>query len=297
METKLTALLIAGCLILTGCTPKTRSHYEVRQNLGVYFGNADAVITAIRAGLLRRDRQITISYASHHDNLNELGEIVSELMEYALDETDDPQEGDYLRYSMGGYTMHSSYRTEDGLYLYEVTILPKYYTTAAQEQQVSERVQEILTELDFDAQTSDLQKVQSVYAYICDHVRYDEVHAKNPSHHRKTTAYATLIQGQAVCQGYAVSVYRLLRESGVSVRVVTGRAGENDEFHAWDLVCIDGYYYHLDVTWDDANGNTACFLRSDADFTGHTLDAKFSEPDFTKQYPMAEKSYFDQEKG
>ena len=62
-------------------------------------------------------------------------------------------------------------------------------------------------------------------------------------------------------------------------------------------MCLDGLYYHLDVTWGDANGNTACFLKSDADFAGHTLDAEFSAPEFTEQYPIAEKSYFDQEKG
>ena len=297
METKITAFLLADCLALTGCTSKPRYHYAVRQDLGVYFENADNVIEAIRAGLVRRDGQITIQYTSHHDNLNELSALFGELMEYALAETESPQEGDYLRYSTGGYTMHSSYRTEGGAYRYTITILPQYYTTAAQERLVSERVQAILGELDFDAKTTDYKKVQSVYAYIREHVRYDTVHAKNASHHRKTTAYAALIQGQAVCQGYAVSVYRLLREAGVNARIVTGRAGENGEFHAWNIVCIDGLYYNLDVTWDDANGNTACFLRSDADFEGHTRDAQFCSPDFTTRYPMAEQSYLFDEKG
>lgn len=87
METKITALLLAGCLLFTGCTPKPRYHYDVRQDLGIYFENADAVIEAIRAGLVRRDGQITIQYTSHHDNLNELGALFGELMEYALAET------------------------------------------------------------------------------------------------------------------------------------------------------------------------------------------------------------------
>ncbi len=284
------ALLLAGCLLLTGCSPKPQRHYEVRTDLGICFRNADAVIEAIRAGLLRRDRQITVSYSAGQDHLQVLGTLVSELMECAVAETESPQEGDYLRYNMGGYTMQSSYRTANGQFFYEITILPQYYTTAAEEQLVTERVQQILNTLNFDAQTADVQKVQLVTSYICDHVRYDKIHAKNPQHHAKATAYAALIQGQAVCQGYAAAVYRLLREAGIPVRIVTGTAGEREEFHAWNLVCIDGLYYNLDVTWDDANGNTACFLKSDADFEGHLRDAAFSSPAFYAAYPMAETS-------
>ena len=98
-----------------------------------------------------------------------------------------------------------------------------------------------------------------------------------------------------MCQGYAAAVYRLLREAGVSVRILTGTAGENAEFHAWNLVCIDGLYYNLDVTWDDVNGNDACFLKADADFPRHTRDEAFSSPDFYQRYPMAAQSYAPEE--
>ncbi len=295
MEKNLISVLLTLCMLLTGCTPKPREHYEMRQDLGVYFTNADAVVESVRAALVRRDYSITVSYSSHRDNLEELGAIVRELMEFAYAETDSPQEGDYLRYSMGGYTLHSSYRTEGELYHYEVTILPEYYTKAEEEQAVSEQVKKILHELHFDRKTGDFQKIQAVTAYLREHVRYDEIHAKNPNHHRKATAYAALMQGQSVCQGYAAAVYRLLREAGVSVRILTGTAGENAEFHAWNLVCIDGLYYNLDVTWDDVNGNDACFLKADADFPRHTRDEAFSSPDFYQRYPMAAQSYAPEE--
>lgn len=286
METKITALLLAVCLLLTGCAKAPRYHYEVRQDLGIYFTNADAVIESIRQALVRRDYSITISYSSHRDHLAEIGTVVRELMEYACAETDSPQEGDYLRYSMGGYSIRSTYRTEGETYLYEITILPQYYTTLAEEEKVTERVQKIIRDLHF-GQMDDVQKVRAVTDYLCAHVRYDTVHAKNPEHHRKATAYAALVQGQAVCQGYAAAAYRLLREAGIPVRIVTGTAGEYAEFHAWNLVFADGLYYNLDVTWDDANGNAACFMKSDADFPAHTRDAQFSAPEFYQQYPMA----------
>ena len=290
---RLLAVLTAACLLLTGCTAKPRYHYDVRQDLGIYFTNADAVIEAIRNGLRRRDRQITISYSSHQDNLDELGTIVRELMECALDETDSPEEGDYIRYQYGGYTMHSAYHTDSGIYYYEITILPQYYTTAAEEERVTQRVEEILSALGNGAGMTELERVQAVTEYLREHVRYDEVHAGNENHHRKTTAYAALIQGQAVCQGYAAAVYRLLREMGVPVRIVTGMAGEEQTLHAWNLVCVDGLYYNLDLTWDDRNGDYACFMKSDADFPSHTRDAAFATAAFYEAYPMAQESISD----
>ena len=286
---RLAAVLIGAALLLTGCTASPRYHYDVRQDLGVYFTNADAVIAQIRAAMRRRDGRMTITYQSHRDNMEELGTIVRELMDCALSETDSPEEGDYLLQQYGGYDMHYSYRTEGDTYFYEITIEPQYYTTAAQEESVSQRVEEILEELDFNRHTSDFEKIQAVHDYVISHVRYDEVHAKNPNHHLKTTAYAALIQGQAVCQGYAVAMYRLLRETGVDVRIVTGTA--LGEPHAWNLVQLDGVYYNLDATWDDQRGAQDFFLKADAALPDHVRDAAYSTPAFYERYPMAGEDY------
>ena len=273
-------------LLLTSCV--SQPHYEMRQNLGIYFTNADSIVETIRAALVRRDYRITVAYSSHRDNMEVLGTIVRELMEAALEETESPVEGDYLRFQMGGYDMQYSYTRDDERYCYNITIIPQYYTTAAQEGAVTERVQAVMDSFGFTDHTTDLQKVQMIYAFVLNNTRYDEVHAKNPQHHLKTTAYAALLQGQAVCQGYAVLLYRLLREAGIPARVITGTAG--GVYHAWDLVGIGGMYYHVDATWDDRNGNSACFLKSDADLADHERDAAYADADFYARYPMATQS-------
>jgi transglutaminase/protease-like cytokinesis protein 3 len=56
-----------------------------------------------------------------------------------------------------------------------------------------------------------------------------------------------------VVKGYAVAVFRLLKELGVECEVVTGMATNeagNNEFHAWNRVLVDGECYELDATWD-----------------------------------------------
>ena len=76
--------------------------------------------------------------------------------------------------------------------------------------------------------------------------------------------------------------------------MITGTAllpsGET-EAHAWNLVCIDGLYYNLDLTWDDQQGSDAYFLCGKSDFPDHIPDAEFTSKDFRMQYPIAEYRY------
>lgn len=61
------------------------------------------------------------------------------------------------------------------------------------------------------------------------------------------TAYHALVSQTAVCQGYALAFCELAQQLGLPCEIV--RSGSLN--HAWDLVGIDGTYYHVDVTWND----------------------------------------------
>lgn len=62
-------------------------------------------------------------------------------------------------------------------------------------------------------------------------------------------AYGALVEGKAVCEGYARAFQYLLMQAGIPSYVVTGES--KGEAHAWNLVKIDGEYYYVDLTWDD----------------------------------------------
>ena len=264
--------------------------YNIRRDLSVYFSNSDEVIQSVRNSLRNRSWRIIINYYSHSDNMEDIPALVKDIMDFALEETDKPDEGDYINYNYGGYELKYSFKQQNEKNYYTIYIYPDYYTTKEQELQVTEKIDEIIS--GSDASLSDYQKVRFVYDYIKDRVQFDEIHKNNSNHHIKSTSFGALIYGQAVCQGYAVLMYRMLREIGINSRVITGMADDGTKtFHAWNIACIDGVYYNIDITWDDQNESEEYFLKSDEDFPMHIRDEKFSSEDFYEKYPMSDKSY------
>lgn len=65
-------------------------------------------------------------------------------------------------------------------------------------------------------------------------------------------AYGALVDKKAVCDGYSKALQHLLRKCGIQALVVTGVANTG---HAWNIVKIDGKYYHTDATFDDASND------------------------------------------
>ena len=260
---------------------------------GVRLSNHEEIASSIREGLKNHSRQITVRFTAHSDSMSEISGIAGGLLEEALSETDDPAEGDYIRFQYGGYEVRYGYNNDRNKYHYVIRILPDYYTTVEQEETVTEEIQRVLESFAFDEMTSDYEKVRTVYDYIYQNVSYDKVHKNKENQHLKTTAYSALIYKTAVCQGYSVLMYRMLREAGVSVRVITGTASFEgiEEFHAWNIVRIDDKYYNLDATWDKALETEDYFLKSDADFTDHIRDEQYRTEEFYRQYPMAKHNY------
>jgi hypothetical protein len=62
------------------------------------------------------------------------------------------------------------------------------------------------------------------------------------------SAYGAIVDGSAVCQGYAEAARLLLSMAGIEHYTLTGTAGGDE--HMWNVVVLDGEAYHMDVTWD-----------------------------------------------
>lgn len=99
---------------------------------------------------------------------------------------------------------------------------------------------------------SELEKVQYVHDFICQNVRYDKL-KKTYSHE----IIGPLGQGVGVCEGIAKSVKILCDTLGVWCMIAVSEANPEKGIkyrHAWNVIRVDGTYYHLDATFDNTLG-------------------------------------------
>lgn len=257
---------------------------------GQYFSDYDSAVSYLRKQMVSRETEITLNFPaswfdSHKDGL--YWDLLYDAMK--CDESSTGQEGDALIYGFGGCQL--SYNSKAGYIQY--TML--YHSDAEQEAKLTAAVAEAMTTLQLNG-LSEAKKITKIHDYICNHVDY----AYNSTEEQIYTAYGALCTGKAVCQGYAVLFYRLCKEAGLSVRIISGTG--NGGPHAWNIVRIGSKYYNVDCTWDgqDAATYNEYLLKSEADFKDHTRESwkvagsrylDYTSAEFNAQYPMTEKSW------
>ncbi len=101
---------------------------------------------------------------------------------------------------------------------------------------------------------TEFEKELSLHDYIVNNTRYDyDNYLKNNIPESSFNEYGALVLGVAVCEGYTRAMKLMCDLSGIECIIVTGYSISSGirEPHAWNIVKIDGEYYHLDVTNDD----------------------------------------------
>lgn len=217
---------------------------------------------------------------------------LGEFIEAALAHTGVPTEGDYLRWQHGGIQVgYEGGQVLDNTYYIPLNFTAAYYTDADQEEAVDAEVERILDALDLSSAT-DYQKTCGIYDYLTENVTYDYTNLNDKSYTLKHSAYAALLDGTAVCQGYALAFYRLALELGLKTRIVTGTS--NGGGHAWNIVKLGDYYYDLDSTWDAGmkESGYSYFLKGSESFdTEHVRDDAYTTAAFLADYPVDTKDY------
>ncbi len=248
-------------------------------------GSADEAAVILRKGMENREARIAIRCPA--DAITPTDGILDEIAEKAMEETGVPTQGDYIRWTYAGWSGSCSLESDDEGLHYVFVYDCKYYTTAAQEAELSEKIDSVLQSLDINDESSDYDVICAVYDYICANVSYDYDNLNDSEYLLKYTAYAAMINKTAVCQGYSALMYRMLQQKNIDCRLIPGSN------HAWNIVAIDGVYYNVDSTWDAGRDpkNYAYFLCGDSDFAEHTRYSEYSTEEFYRLYPMAETKY------
>ena len=168
---------------------------------------------------------------------------VARLMEYEL-----PECYHIASHSYHGYT--------DSPYIHTIRVT---YSMTPQEYAADHAVWEKVTEdivgdLLHNTVLTDAQKALLIHDRLALHCQYDKENydrevagiegAVPPECY---TAYGAMVDGIAVCEGYAKAYKYLLEQVDIHAFLCESLQIK----HMWNIVEIDSKYYHVDVTWDD----------------------------------------------
>jgi len=92
-----------------------------------------------------------------------------------------------------------------------------------------------------------LEQVAYVYKWMLTYCNYNTNSAYNQN------IDSVFVRRNSVCTGYAKAAHYLFKLLGIESRLVFGRLNNDKEEgrHCWNIVCIQGRYYHLDICLGD----------------------------------------------
>ncbi len=134
-----------------------------------------------------------------------------------------------------------------------LTMKPVYTMTGSELTSTKSAYNNKVNELTSGLSGSNYDKAKTLHDRLIDTVTYT-------STSNDQNAYGALVEGKAVCNGYARAYQHLLLKAGIPAWYVRGSSTNpstnKPEGHAWNIVKIDGQWYYTDVTWDDQGADT-----------------------------------------
>jgi len=162
------------------------------------------------------------------------------------------------------------------------SLTPTYSATPSEIAAMRETYRQKLAEIVENAPRggADFDKILYLHDYFTENYTYDEGLSVRD-------AYSLFTGKTGVCQAYMLGLIAAARELGIESLPVTSDVMK----HAWNLVKIDGEWYHVDLTWDDSGTlptltSYTYFLQSDAGLVA--IDATKKESDRHRDWVAAE---------
>lgn len=141
------------------------------------------------------------------------------------------------------------YTASDVLYISGFSLKVAFTTSSYQSQKAA--LEQAVNAILQGASGTDYDKARYFHDAILDRCSYNSgaVSVYQPM---SCEAYGALVEGSAICEGYAKAFKLLCNRAGIACEIVGGTV--NGEAHMWNYVQIGGDYYLVDATFDDAAG-------------------------------------------
>lgn len=116
-----------------------------------------------------------------------------------------------------------------------------------QEQQALQIAQSLAAQA-IQAGMDELEKARALHDTLVRYASYQRQPRLGQGENSRGQATTLLLEKSGVCEAYSRTLYLLLNMADIPCHIVTGRT---DEPHSWNLVRLNGEWYHIDATWDD----------------------------------------------
>ena len=143
-----------------------------------------------------------------------------------------------------------------------IQVYPKYTYTKQEIKKIANDCQKQKDKILSKIKTgSTYDQIKQLHDILVKNVNYKRVDNKDLH-----TIVGPLLYKETVCDGYSKTFKYILDELGVPCIIITGKGFNNSlndsEEHAWNMVSIDGCWFHVDITYDVALSNKN-FIRYD----------------------------------
>lgn len=205
--------------------------------------NYDEYYNAVKDGLTKYESSIIINVKDYDKGIYNL-DVVEKVLE------NNPElVGNIEKYHL---------KAGDLVFATQIQLDFNYYESKdiliSRETAVKNKVDEIVSNV-IKPEMKDYEKEKALHDYVINNCKFDSRYESDDMPRVSYSAYGALINGLAVCQGYAVAMDKLLTAVGIKSTVISGQAmnSKNNSYinHAWNIIELGGQSYHLDLTWDD----------------------------------------------
>ena len=197
---------------------------------------------------LKNQRTDFSFYAQKHNGVNPPREIIKKILDHVIN--DNP-----ALYYICGSNVHAFYSFASG----EVRITYTDHYTPQQHLQLRQNlIQRAEPILDFlRGKIGEYPKVYDLYRYMIATIQYAQDFSRVSTKKSLETAsiIGPLLYRSTICAGYSKMFKLLCDQLGIDCIYVSGTANGKYgwDAHAWNLVRINGNFYHIDVTFDSGN--------------------------------------------
>ena len=216
------------------------------------LSNLEAAKAALVNGFL--ERQTSIDVAPYHIDADQLLAVAREIADI---DGENP-----FGISVISSHQHAGQQAKTIGVIYFVTTTGS--GTTAPWQTISEEARAEAERIVAQVVTSDMSDydvAKALHDYLILNCDYDKRLYSGDLPYISYTANGALLEGSAVCAGYAKAYEALMNAAGIPCECVTGNTTRG--YHAWNLVQIDGAWYHVDTTWDDPINKGGDYIRYD----------------------------------